>query len=214
MKEKNIQLERTVFFCDAVVAIAITLLALDLRIDHVEGPHLTFFDILEPWHNFLAFLLSFINIAGFWKTHQSFFTHIKKMDENLLWINIFWLFFIVMLPFSTTLVSAYFFDTPAIFVYSLNTLLITIMQNIIWDYSSVKREYIADTIDPVTASRLRIYVNLDMVNALLAVALSFVNPVVAFILLFTKLPMIIIAVFIFGKDARREHDQANNKTGQ
>ena len=101
MEEKNLQLERTVFFCDAVVAIAITLLALDLRVEHLSSQHLTFSDIISPWKNFSAFVLSFLNIAGFWKRHHNFFAHIKKVDEKLLWVNIFWLFFIVTLPFST-----------------------------------------------------------------------------------------------------------------
>ena len=46
MEEKNLQLDRLVFFCDAVVAIAITLLIFNLKIDHVTDGHLTFKDLL------------------------------------------------------------------------------------------------------------------------------------------------------------------------
>src|SRR5262245_13886802 len=132
MEIKNLQLERLVFFCDAVVAIAITLLALDLRIEHTPSGHLHFADLGELWGTFSAFCLSFINIANFWKNQHTFFAYIRKIDERLLWFNIWWLFFIVLLPFSTSLVSGYFFDTPAIFVYSLNTFLISVFQNMIW----------------------------------------------------------------------------------
>src|SRR4051812_17594080 len=133
MKEKNISLERVLFFSDAVVAIAITLLALDLKMDHVKHKHLEFSDFLLIWKSGIAFILSFINIASFWRNHHRFFEHIKKMDQRLLSINVLWLFFIVLLPFSTTLVSAYFNDTPAMFAYCLNIFMISALQNFIWD---------------------------------------------------------------------------------
>jgi uncharacterized membrane protein len=196
MKEKNLELERLVFFCDAVVAIAITLLVFNLKIVDVTNGHLSFNDILKPWKTFLAFFLSFANIASFWKNHHVFFTHIKKIDEPLLWFNIFWLFFIVLLPFTTSLVSSYFFDTPAIFIYCLNIFIITIFQNSIWDYVAVRPEFLKmDITDNSYNKQMRIYCNLDMLNALIALAISFLNPVIAFIFLFTKLPMILIARF-------------------
>lgn len=204
MEDKNLQLERMVFFCDAVVAIAITLLVFNLKIQHIAGPHLTFNDILEPWKSFLAFLLSFINIAGFWKTHHAFFAHIKKIDEKLLWFNIFWLFFIVTLPFTTSLVSAYFFDIPAIFLYSLNTFIITVFQNTIWDYAAMRPDYLKEaTLDEFTMTKIRVYCNLDMLNALVAIIFSFISPILAFILLLSKLPMSITARFYLGRRGKK-----------
>jgi uncharacterized membrane protein len=202
MEEKNLQLERTVFFCDAVVAIAITLLALDIKLKHLDG-HLQFSDITGQWKSFLAFFLSFMNIAGFWKTHHSFFSHVKKMDEKLLWYNIFWLFFIVLLPFSTSLVSSHFFDTAAIFTYSLNTFLIALFQNYIWDYVSLKPSYLkAETINKSIIFQLRLYCNLDMINAIMAVIVSFFSPVIAFILLITKFPIILIIGIFYRKQLK------------
>jgi len=88
MDEKNLQLERLVFFSDAVAAIAITLLALDIKIEHTHSGHLLFSDIKDQWKTLAAFFLSFFNIANFWKTHHTFFGHINKIDERLLWFNI------------------------------------------------------------------------------------------------------------------------------
>lgn len=203
METKNLQLERTVFFCDAVVAIAITLLALDIKIEQVTGGHLAFSDITGQWKTFLAFFLSFINIASFWKTHHGFFSHIKRVDENLVWYNIFWLFFIVLLPFSTSLVGAHFFDTPAVFTYSVNTFLITCFQNMIWDYVALRPDYMkTGSADKATIFQMRLFCNLDMINAMLAVAISLFNPTIAFIFLLTKLPMIIIVSIFYRKKIR------------
>src|SRR5215216_683198 len=130
MEKDKLGLERLVFFSDAVVAIAITLLALDLRIDKVAGhSHITASDIFSEWQTFLAFLLSFLLIALFWLNHHQFFHLIRKIDEPLVWHNMGWLLFIVFLPFSTTLVSADFGQPVTILIYSLNILAITIFQN-------------------------------------------------------------------------------------
>lgn len=204
MEEKNLQLDRLVFFCDAVVAIAITLLVFNLKIDHIAGSHLTFKDVLLPWHSFLAFLLSFFNIASFWKNHHSFFSHIKRIDEPLLWMNICWLFFIILLPFTTSLVSSYFTDAAAIFAYSFNTLLITVFQNTIWDYAVKKNFFTASSnVNNFIKARIRVFCNFDMLNAGIAVAVSFFMPVVAFILLLTKIPMILFGWLYFRRRAKR-----------
>src|SRR6185295_14267571 len=109
-KRKEIPFERVLFFSDAIVAIAITLLALDLKLELPEDHHLTFNDLLLPWKNYLAFLLSFINIASFWRTHHQVYTYIHKMNGRTMTYIICWLFFIVTLPFSTGVLSTHFGD--------------------------------------------------------------------------------------------------------
>jgi uncharacterized membrane protein len=197
MKEKNLSLERLVFFCDAVVAIAITLLALDLRIEKINGDHLRFSDITDQVSKFASFLLSFLIIAVFWKIHHQFFFHICKIDQRMLWYNIGWLFFIILLPFSATLVSSWPSDRPAILVYSINVLFITIFQNNIWDHVAVRKDYLDATTDEDTIYANRLGCNVAMVNALLAIGISFISPLIAFIILFTRLPMMAIAKLIF-----------------
>lgn len=117
MSGKSLQLERLVFFSDAVIAIAITLLALELKVEVTRDGHLHFRDLLSQWHVGVAFGLSFFNIANFWLTHHRFFAYIRRVDERLVWCNIWWLLFIVLLPFTTSLVSNYFSDVPAIVCY-------------------------------------------------------------------------------------------------
>ena len=197
MKEKNLALDRLVFFSDAVVAIAITLLALDLRIEKKESTHLHFSDLAAQWPKFAAFFLSFLIIAVFWKIHHRFFSYIRKIDQRMIWYNTAWLLFIVLLPFSATLVSSYFTDVTAIFLYSLNVLFITLFQNMIWDHVAVRKEYLDENISEEMIWDLRLGCNVAMINALLAIGISFISPLVAFIILFTRLPMMGIAKNIF-----------------
>ncbi|MBI1225283.1 MAG: DUF1211 domain-containing protein [Bacteroidetes bacterium] len=203
--KKEIAFERVLFFSDAVVAIAITLLALELKIEIPEGEHLTFKHLLSPWHQYIAFILSYINIAGFWRTHHDFFIHIKKQDEKLLYLNISWLFFIIVLPFTTSVLSDHFGDTAAIFLYSLNILLLSIFQNFIWDYADSRTDFVdKESLSSQEIYNMRTMLNLDMLNGLVAIAFSFFQPVLAFFLLFFKIPIFLIVPFIIGGKRRKE----------
>jgi uncharacterized membrane protein len=203
MEKEKFGLERLVFFSDAVVAIAITLLALDLRIDKVAGQtHFTASDIFSEWQKFLAFLLSFMLIALFWLNHHQFFQLIRKIDEPLVWHNAGWLLFIVLLPFSTTLVSADFGQSLTILIYSLNILGITIFQNFIWDYAII-HHYLVEDVEEALVNEYRLYCNVAMANTLIAVAISFLSPVIAFFVLFTRPVMKTLAERVLRKNSRK-----------
>ncbi len=203
MSEKNLELERLVFFSDAVVAIAITLLALDLRIEKTASGHLLFSDLGGTLHKFAAFFLSFFIIAAFWKVHHEFFHYIKKINNVLLWCNIGWLLFIVILPFSSSLVSDYFTDTASIFIYSLNVLCIALFQNLIWDYASDRPDFLKENTSQEIIKSYRVACNVAMLNAIIAIILCFFSPLTAFIILFTRLPMILLTNQFFRKRRKR-----------
>ncbi|GAB3517520.1 TMEM175 family protein [Emticicia fontis] len=197
--------ERVLFFSDAIVAIAITLLALELKIEVPEGEKLQFADLLKPWHKYLGFILSFISISGFWSTHHRLFTHIKRMDERLKWFNTLWLFFIVTLPFSTSVLSDHLNDPAAVFFYALNIFLISMFQNFLWDYASWDKNNFVDdgTINEENKRRFRIMFNLDMLNGLIALIVSFFAPMVAFILLYVKLPVMVFGTIYIASLRRK-----------
>jgi uncharacterized membrane protein len=201
--KKEVAFERVVFFSDAIVAIAITLLALNLKLEIPEGNRVSFADLLLPWRNYLAFILSFINIAGFWKTHHNSFVYIYKMDDRMMFFNICWLFLIVALPFATTLVSVHFGETPVIFLYAINILGLAIFQNAIWDYADAKNFVDVEKLSEEGRRRFRLTFNLDMINSLVCVILAFFLPILAFIFLFFKLPMFVFASFYLAGERKK-----------
>ena len=198
MKEKNLDLERLVFFSDAIVAIAITLLVFGLKIEVTPGKDIAFADIWAAWPKFFSFFLSFFIIAVFWKIHHEFFHYIKAINNVVLWNNIFWLLFIILLPFTTSLMGTYFFKTPAIAAYCFNILMITLFQNNIWDYVAIRPDFLHD-ISEATIIFYRRACNVAMINALIALAVSFFYPLAAFMILLARLPMILLTRQIFGR---------------
>lgn len=204
LKKSEIPFERVLFFSDAVVAIAITLLALDLKLNLPENQHLTFIDLLVPWKTYLAFILSFINIAIFWKTHHQMYTYIYKMNERGMNYNLVWLFFIVTLPFSTNVLSAHFGDSAAIFLYSLNLLALSICQNLIWYNADIKKDYINNKLlSNIERKRFGLLFKLDIGNTLTCLILSFFMPQIAFFFLFFKIPILFFMTIYIAKERRK-----------
>jgi uncharacterized membrane protein len=206
MKEKNLELERLVFFSDAIVAIAITIMVFNLKITGDEGRHFLFGDLVQAWPKFLAFFLSFFIIALFWKLHHQFFFYIRSIDDTLLWNNIAWLLFLVLLPFSTTLISLHFKDPAAMVVYCSNVLLINVFQNNIWAYVSVRPEFLKIDIHERIVLFYRRACNVAMINSLIALALAFFFPVAAFIILVARFPVILLSRQLFKVMKLRNHD--------
>ncbi len=96
--------ERLAFFTDAVVAIAITLLALDLRVPEASSWNELGQAISDNADVYLAFFISFFIIASAWFSHHLLFRYIQRSDSRLLWMNVTWLLLIVIAPFTTRMV--------------------------------------------------------------------------------------------------------------
>ena len=95
-------------FSDGVFAIAITLLVLELiQMLHPQNGEGLLKSFTHHWEPFLAFLIGFLTILVCWINHHHVFTHIKKTDSKLLWVNGFVLLMITFTPFATAVLAEY-----------------------------------------------------------------------------------------------------------
>ncbi len=99
-----------IFFSDAVVAIAITLLALGLPLPaHLTSASTNIQVFQGMWDDradYLAFLISFVVIASHWRSHHRLYRSVTKLDARIVTLNLLWLLMIVSTPFATRLISA------------------------------------------------------------------------------------------------------------
>jgi uncharacterized membrane protein len=99
--------ERLIYFSDAVIAIAITLLALELPLPtgaHSNAEMLAFLG--KNATDYLAFLISFAAIAMHWLVHQRLFRHVSGLAGRVIRWNLLWLLMIVLMPFTTKLLTS------------------------------------------------------------------------------------------------------------
>lgn len=119
--------ERLVFFTDAVVAIAMTLLILPL-LESVSEAAKEGLDtagyLREHDGQLFTFALSFVIIAAFWRSHDHLFELVERQDAVLLRLNVAWMFTIVWLPVATALVGAMETDGLQLAIY-IGTMLAT-----------------------------------------------------------------------------------------
>jgi uncharacterized membrane protein len=93
-------------FSDGVIAVAITLLALDLTVP--EPGHVSLLTQLgDHWPQFAAYAVSFFTIGIIWVNHHARVSLIARVDRTLLFINLVLLMFVVLIPFATATMATY-----------------------------------------------------------------------------------------------------------
>jgi uncharacterized membrane protein len=101
-------IERIVLFSDAVIAIAITLLVLDIKLpdlpEHVDAAALS--DALGSiGSKIIAYVVSFLVVGQFWYGHYLRFRSIRRVDLRLIWLNLLFLMCIGFVPFASSVLS-------------------------------------------------------------------------------------------------------------
>jgi uncharacterized membrane protein len=163
--KKEFQLERMILFSDAVFAIAITLLAIEIKLPaeikineilvsldrHAVTDHFLLIALAEMIGKFIGFFISFFIIGLYWTIHHRMFGYVINYDRKLLWLNLVFLMAIVLMPFSTGFYSEYavhFLKVPVI-VYTINIIFLGIMNYILWSYVANPKHQLATGISSV-----------------------------------------------------------------
>ena len=104
-------------FSDGVFAVAITLLALELKVPHLEGAQITSHALaaalLKQWPGYFAFVTSFFTVLIMWVHHHVIFKQVLRSDIRLLFANGLLLMTITAVPFSTAVITEYWGTSAA-----------------------------------------------------------------------------------------------------
>lgn len=103
---KEFELERMILFSDAVFAIAITLLIIEIKFPELPEDYRVSLDLFKMFKptliQFLGFFVSFFFIGMSWSRHLKMFRYLKSYDDGVIFRNLLSLLFIVAFPFAAS----------------------------------------------------------------------------------------------------------------
>jgi uncharacterized membrane protein len=153
----ELPLGRLEAFSDAVFAIAVTLLVLELGIDERAGPHLLH-SIVHQWPSYLAYATSFLTIGVLWLEHSAIAGSLRIADAALYRLNLLVLLLASFLPFPTKLLAEFIGErgperVAAVF-YGLTLIAIALALKLFARYAAQLRRVAPGDVDPATVSEL------------------------------------------------------------
>lgn len=181
--------DRLEAFSDGVIAIAITLLVLEVRVpEHasVSSSRELWGDLARLWPAYLGYLISFVTIGIMWANHHQIFRYIARTDHYLVLSNILFLLFVGFLPFPTALLTEYLGhagERPAGIVYSGWFFVTALSYNLLWRYPSHDRRLLAPDADQGAVASISRRFNLGPPSYLLAFILSFFSTIASLVVL-------------------------------
>jgi uncharacterized membrane protein len=210
---EELGLERIIFFSDAVMAIAITLLAIDLKVPEIaasvaatELPRA----LSDLGPRFMSFLISFFVIGIYWMSHHRYFRFIQRYDGGLIALNLLFLLFIVLMPFIANLFGQYYYLPLGMSIYAAAVAATGLAMGALWWYASHHHRLIDEHLDEqfIRARSIALAVPLLF---LLSIPFTFVSRTLA-VALWCTLPLVSIAVLKVAERGQRTH-HASPETG-
>jgi uncharacterized membrane protein len=186
-------MERLVFFSDAVFAIAITLLALEIRLPQ-DITHASNTELLQNlssiWPKYLGYMISFLSIGNFWVIHHRQYRYIERYDTRLMFINLLVLMSVAFIPFTTAVISENGNRTATI-LYALSASVVGLLSTLLWVYASNKCRLVAPDMEPAVVHRGVVRNLIAPAVFFFSIGLSYVDPDLA------KFSWILIAPAVF-----------------
>ncbi|SIS10077.1 TMEM175 family protein [Natronorubrum thiooxidans] len=109
-RRESEETDRLIALSDGVIAIAITLLVLEISVPTVPAgsttavvPDLT----AEQWPEFVGYVLSFLVIGLYWTLHRRVFVYVEGHDRSVVWLNLMFLLLVAFVPYATSVFVAY-----------------------------------------------------------------------------------------------------------
>jgi uncharacterized membrane protein len=153
LMEKN----RMESLTDGIFAFAMTLLVTsmilpgDAVITRSSGAAL-----LTLLPDFYHYIIGFFVLAGFWMGHHEQFSRVHHIDKNFLYLNIIALFFVTLVPFSTSFIGDYDADVTATCLFELNLLVLGLIFALQWWYAT-RKHYLVTPDYPESQIKRRLY---------------------------------------------------------
>ena len=169
---------------DGVIAVAITLLVLDLRVPELEPDQPLWNALTANWPSYAAYVTSFLVIGILWINHHSLFRQIRSATRGLMLANLTFLMLVVAIPFVTSLVSKYLLEgnwnsKVAMATYDGLALAIALSITFLWAYVLRRPALLEPSVDVAAARKAFPQFSIGIAVYTVLIVLAFINPVIA-----------------------------------
>ncbi|MBP6945704.1 MAG: DUF1211 domain-containing protein [Candidatus Pacebacteria bacterium] len=131
---------------DNIFAFAMTILVLNFLLPEL-GRGVSLGQVLSGLSfSFLTYVMSFVVLGVMWVSQQNQYHFIERTDRLFLWINIFFLMFVVFIPFSTHMLGLYYDSVLAVLIYGLNLLICGALLYMHWSYATHAHRLVASNL--------------------------------------------------------------------
>jgi uncharacterized membrane protein len=168
---------------DGIFAISMTLMVLNIHLPDSSGVwtnEMVWGIIWGQLSNLFIYTLSFVILAGFWITHHRGFDHITRADQAFLWINVIWLLFVALVPFSTSLMGDFGNTIPAALFFNINLFFIGLFSFLIRK-QVIEHELADKSLKPADVKHVYAATLIFPALSGIAIALSFISPGYSFL---------------------------------
>ena len=104
---RGVSTNRLEAFSDGVIAVAVTLLVLNIEVPSPGSGHSLGHELVHQWPTYAAYVTSFITIGIIWINHHAMISRLGRADHAILMLNLLLLLSIGVLPFGTSLIATY-----------------------------------------------------------------------------------------------------------
>lgn len=169
--------ERTAFFSDAVFAIALTLLAVDIKVPQVPGDELGR-AVLEQFPEFAAYLLSFVVTGAYWLSHHRLFRLLSGFTVVLQRLNLALLLLVALIGYAADMIAFYSGQVLGVVIYAAILGLIGVANTSMWIYAG-RRGLFQGDVHPQLLAYARTRVAVTPAVFLLSIPIAFLSPAAA-----------------------------------
>ncbi len=184
-KSYGLSTDRIQSLNDNIFAFAMTILVLGFQLPTTIIRHQLGFVLYNLRPELITYGLAFLALGGLWIAHHNQYYWIKRSNRAFLWINILYLFFIVLIPFSTKLLAGYDTEQLAVMIFGLNLIICLGVLYIHWKYATHKERLVDEEINShiVKLIGARILSSIGVIIVALLVSFFFVRTSVAILLI-------------------------------
>lgn len=170
-------------FSDGVFSIVMTLLIFNIKIPILAKPFTDadLWGALEDvWPLLSIYFLTFVVLSVFWINHHVLFeSFAKSVDRRLNFLNLLYLMFVVLVPFTASLWGTYSSHQPAAILYGINIFIVLVISTWMGYYIRSSPELAHDEINAHTLKHVQFRSRVSLALYIIGIALSLVHPILA-----------------------------------